>query len=68
MAEKSSSTLSSRVFFGPSGGPMGAEASLFIFPVILALFLAFHFRFKGARFPAIQKTGTDYLLSSKTRV
>ena len=34
-----------------TGGPMGAEASLFIFPVILVLFLAFHFRFKGVRFP-----------------
>jgi membrane protease YdiL (CAAX protease family) len=37
-----------------TGGPMGAEASLFIFPVILALFLASHFRFKGVRFPSIQ--------------
>jgi hypothetical protein len=55
MAEKSSATLLNRVFLGPSGGPMGAEASLFIFPVILALFLAFHFRFKDVRFPAIQK-------------
>jgi hypothetical protein len=38
-----------------TGGPMGAEASLFIFPVILVLLPAFHFRFKGARFPSIQK-------------
>jgi membrane protease YdiL (CAAX protease family) len=38
-----------------TGGPMGAEASLFIFPVILVLFLAFNYRFKGVRFPAIQK-------------
>jgi CAAX protease family protein len=36
-----------------TGGPMGAEASLFIFPVILGLFLAFHFRFKGTKFPSI---------------
>jgi membrane protease YdiL (CAAX protease family) len=34
-----------------TGGPMGAEASLFIFPIIVALFAAFHFRFKGTRFP-----------------
>jgi membrane protease YdiL (CAAX protease family) len=36
-----------------TGGPMGAEASAFIFPVILILFLAFHFRFKDVRFPLI---------------
>jgi membrane protease YdiL (CAAX protease family) len=44
------------VIHGPqwlTGGPMGAEASAFIFPVILILFLAFHFRFKGVRFPSI---------------
>jgi membrane protease YdiL (CAAX protease family) len=43
------------VIHGPrwlTGGPTGAEASAFIFPVILVLFLAFHFRFKGVRFPS----------------
>ena len=38
-----------------TGGPMGAEASMFIFPVILILFLAFHLRFKGVRFPSIRE-------------
>jgi membrane protease YdiL (CAAX protease family) len=38
-----------------TGGPMGAEASMFIFPVILILFLAFHFRFKGVKFPSMGK-------------
>jgi CAAX protease family protein len=38
-----------------TGGPMGAEASLLIFPIILVLFLAFHCRFKDVRFPSIPK-------------
>jgi membrane protease YdiL (CAAX protease family) len=41
-------------FHGPdwlTGGPMGAEASAFIFPVITLLFLLFHLRFRTARFP-----------------
>jgi len=36
-----------------TGGPMGPEASLFIFPVIAVLFLALHLRFREARFPRL---------------
>jgi hypothetical protein len=37
-----------------TGGPMGAEASIFVFPVMAILFLAFHHRFRAVkfRFPA----------------
>jgi membrane protease YdiL (CAAX protease family) len=40
-----------------TGGPVGAEASLIIFPVVAVLFLAFHFRFKSGTqysFPNLQ--------------
>jgi membrane protease YdiL (CAAX protease family) len=36
-----------------TGGPMGAEASVFIFPIIVILFLLFNLRFKGVKFPWI---------------
>jgi CAAX protease family protein len=42
-------------FRGPdwlTGGPMGPEASVFIFVVIAALFWAFHRRYPEVRFPA----------------
>jgi len=42
-------------FHGPdwrTGGPMGAEASAFIFPVIALLFTLFLLRFRTVRFPA----------------
>jgi membrane protease YdiL (CAAX protease family) len=41
-------------FGGPewlSGGPRGAEASLLVFPVIVALFALLHLRFRHNRFP-----------------
>jgi uncharacterized protein len=44
-------------FHGPqwlTGGPMGAEASALVFPVIALLFLLFHLRFRAARFPAAE--------------
>ncbi|HVP90254.1 MAG TPA: type II CAAX endopeptidase family protein [Terriglobales bacterium] len=34
-----------------TGGPMGAEASLLIFPVLAVLFAAFHFRFRAVKNP-----------------
>jgi len=42
-------------FHGPqwlTGGPMGAEASALVFPVLAALFAGFLWRFREARFPA----------------
>ena len=42
-------------FHGPdwlTGGPMGPEASIFIFPVIAALFWGFHRKYREARYPA----------------
>ena len=36
-----------------TGGPMGPEASLFIFPVIAAMFLVLHLRYREARFPRL---------------
>jgi len=42
-------------FHGPqwlTGGPMGPEASLFVFPLIAALFAACAWRFRGVRAPA----------------
>jgi CAAX protease family protein len=42
-------------FHGPTwrtGGPMGAEASAFVFPVLAALFVLFLARFRTAKFPA----------------
>jgi len=42
-------------FHGPgwlTGGPMGPEASVFIFPVIALLFWVFHRRYREARYPA----------------
>jgi membrane protease YdiL (CAAX protease family) len=47
--------LLASTFHGPdwlTGGPMGPEASVFIFPVIAILFWAFHRRYPEARFPA----------------
>lgn len=41
-------------FHGPdwlTGGPMGPEASVFIFPMIALLFWAFHRRYREVRFP-----------------
>ncbi len=34
-----------------TGGPMGAEASLIVFPVLAVLFAAFHFRFRAVKYP-----------------
>lgn len=34
-----------------TGGPMGAEASLIIFPVLAVLFAAFHFRYRAVKYP-----------------
>lgn len=34
-----------------TGGPMGAEASLIIFPVLAVLFTAFHLRFRAVKYP-----------------
>jgi membrane protease YdiL (CAAX protease family) len=34
-----------------TGGPMGAEASLLIFPVLAVLFAAFHFRYRAVKYP-----------------
>ncbi len=34
-----------------TGGPMGAEASLIIFPVLAVLFAAFHLRFRAVKYP-----------------
>jgi len=33
-----------------TGGPMGAEASLIIFPVLALLFAAFHFRYRSVKY------------------
>lgn len=44
-------------FHGPqwlTGGPMGPEASVFIFPLIAALFAAIHLRFRQARYPRLE--------------
>jgi membrane protease YdiL (CAAX protease family) len=48
--------LLASTFHGPdwlTGGPMGPEASVFIFPVIAAMFLLLHFRYRTARFPVL---------------
>lgn len=39
-----------------TGGPMGAEASFMVFPVIAALVLAFHFRFRTVKFPPVAES------------
>ena len=39
-----------------TGGPMGPEASLIVFPVIAALFLVFHLRFRTVKFPSFPNT------------
>lgn len=47
-------------FHGPAwltGGPCGLEASLLIFPVIAAMFIAFHFRFPGSKRSSIDSPG-----------
>jgi membrane protease YdiL (CAAX protease family) len=40
-----------------TGGPMGAEASLLIFPVIAMLFLAFHLRHRTVKYPVDGRRG-----------
>lgn len=40
-----------------TGGPMGAEASLIIFPVLALLFAAFHFRFRAVKYPVDGRRG-----------
>lgn len=40
-----------------TGGPMGAEASLIIFPVLAVLFAAFHFRFRAVKYPVDGRRG-----------
>jgi membrane protease YdiL (CAAX protease family) len=40
-----------------TGGPMGAEASLIIFPVVAVLFIAFHFRFRAVKYPVDGRRG-----------
>ena len=49
-------------FHGPdwlTGGPMGPEASVFIFPMIALLFWAFHRRYREVRFPAAVPRGRE---------
>jgi membrane protease YdiL (CAAX protease family) len=40
-----------------TGGPMGAEASLIIFPVLAVLFAAFHFRHREVKYPVDGRRG-----------
>ncbi len=40
-----------------TGGPMGAEASLIIFPVLALLFVAFHFRHRAEKYPVDGRRG-----------
>ncbi len=40
-----------------TGGPMGAEASLIVFPVLAVLFAAFHFRFRAVKYPIDGRPG-----------
>jgi hypothetical protein len=40
-----------------TGGPMGAEASLIIFPVLAILFIAFHFRHRTVTYPVDGRRG-----------
>ncbi|MGZ4886541.1 MAG: CPBP family intramembrane glutamic endopeptidase [Candidatus Aminicenantales bacterium] len=40
-----------------TGGPMGAEASLIIFPVLALLFAAFHFRHRTVKYPVDGRRG-----------
>jgi uncharacterized protein len=40
-----------------TGGPMGAEASLIVFPVLAVLFAAFHFRFRAVKYPVDGRRG-----------
>ncbi len=40
-----------------TGGPMGAEASLIIFPVLALLFAAFHFRHRNVKYPVDGRRG-----------
>jgi membrane protease YdiL (CAAX protease family) len=42
---------------GLTGGPMGAEASLIIFPVLAVLFIAFHFRHRSVKYPVDGRRG-----------
>jgi membrane protease YdiL (CAAX protease family) len=40
-----------------TGGPMGAEASLIIFPILAILFIAFHFRHRTVKYPVDGRQG-----------
>jgi len=40
-----------------TGGPMGAEASSIIFPVLVVLFAAFHFRHRTVKYPVDGRRG-----------
>lgn len=40
-----------------TGGPMGAEASLIIFPVLALLFAAFHLRYRSVKYPVDGRRG-----------
>jgi membrane protease YdiL (CAAX protease family) len=40
-----------------TGGPMGAEASLLLFPVLAVLFAAFHFRHRKVNYPVDGRRG-----------
>jgi membrane protease YdiL (CAAX protease family) len=42
---------------GLTGGPMGAEASLIIFPILAILFAAFHFRHRTVKYPVDGRRG-----------
>jgi len=46
-----------------TGGPMGAEASLTIFPVLAVLVAAFHFRYRTVRYPVDGRRGLSQNLS-----
>jgi len=39
-----------------TGGPMGAEASAFVFPMIALLFLAFHLRFRVVKYRSLRNS------------
>ncbi len=49
-----------------TGGPMGAEASLIIFPVLAVLFAAFHFRYRKVKYAVDGRRGAEEL--SRPRV
>ena len=46
-------------FSGPdwlTGGPTGAQASVFTLAMVVLLFALFHWRYRQARYPVLEKT------------